>query len=87
MLNLARMYYGGHGVATSDRMAAHWYMRYVRASGDTYYVRENARIEWRRETRRELQRVMRKAGVYSGALDGLFGPMSIAALKAYANPE
>ena len=87
MLNLAGMYNGGRGVATSDRMAAHWYMRYVRASGDTYYVRENARNRWRRETRRELQRIMQEAGVYSGALDGLFGPMSIAALEAYANPE
>jgi peptidoglycan hydrolase-like protein with peptidoglycan-binding domain len=51
--------------------------------GDDYAVKEmttNA-TAWSRPFRRELQRLMKEAGVYDGAIDGNFDPATKRAIE------
>ena len=83
MYNLGRMYEDGQGVAKDRRAAARHVFDALRL-GNAFTVKEmttntNA---WSKEFRRGLQRLMRDAGVYSGPIDGSFGPGTRRAIEA-----
>jgi len=81
MSNLGFMYDAGRGVSRNAREAARWVLQAERF-GDRRF-REHV-SDWHPETRIEVQRQLRDAGHYTGALDGSFDPASMAALRAYA---
>jgi hypothetical protein len=74
MYALGWMYDGGRGVAQDRRAAA----RHV---FDALRLRDSLTVEqmttqssnWSKDFRRELQRLMKEAGVYDGRIDGSFG--------------
>jgi len=73
--SLAHVHILGLGVAKDERIAAK-YMFNAIESGNALSVKEmntNANA-WGLAFRKELQRLMRDRGVYTGALDGQFGP-------------
>ena len=80
MNNLGLMLNSGRGGARNTIQAALWLLAAERAG--LRWFRENPK-RLRRETRIEVQRLLRDAGHYSGALDGNIGPASRAALDAY----
>lgn len=81
--SLAHAHILGIGVAKDERAAAK-YMFDAIESGNALSVTEmttNANA-WGKVFRQELQRLMRDKGVYTGALDGQFGPGTKRAIKA-----
>lgn len=82
---VARCYSLGEGVARNQQKGAE-YMAAALRKGLDLAVKEfttNANA-WDVQFRRELQRIMKSAGVYSGAIDGNFGPSTRAAIRRYA---
>ena len=85
MAILAIAYDEGKGVSKDRRVAAAWVYKALRR-GDDFAVKQmttNANT-WSWEFRRELQRLMKESGVYSGAIDGQFGPGTKRAIEALA---
>lgn len=80
---LGGLYHDGQGVARDDVEAARWFMESLRGGVFTWFALNDA-PNWRRGTLREVQRILQQEGVYSGTLDGIFGPQTRAALEAYA---
>lgn len=83
--SLAQAHEGGSGVAGDHEAAAGYMLKSVRRGYD-FSVREmttNA-AGWGRKFRRALQRLLREEGVYTGAIDGSFGPATKRAVKTLA---
>ncbi len=80
---LALVYESGEGVAKDSRAAARYMLAALKA-GDESQI--SAMIENFNQFsvgfRRELQRLMKDAGVYDGAIDGQFGPGTRRAIEA-----
>lgn len=75
----ARMYEGGLGAEKDPKKAAAYWFRTMELRANVARQRSDT---WDRDTARELQRLLREAGVYRGGLDGAIGPGSIDAMKA-----
>lgn len=80
MAYLGWQYQSGRGVQRSSGEAAYWFMRSL-ASGDDLIIRNPN--DFTEAAGRELQRLLRDAGHYNGALDGAVGTGTIAAMQAY----
>lgn len=74
----ARMYENGVGTDKDPVKAAGYWMRTMELRAIAARQRPDP---WDRDTARELQRLMRAAGVYQGGLDGAIGPGSIDAMR------
>lgn len=65
---------------------AAWY--YVRAlKGGDDWPTTRAADDWDRDVARALQRILRDNGFYTGAIDGVMGPGSVAAMKRVLPPS
>jgi len=83
--DLARIHDGGLGVAKDPVAAADYLVKSLKAK-DSFAVTEltsNANA-WSASSRRELQSQMKAEGVYSGPVNGSFGPRTISAIKKLA---
>ena len=81
MHNLAGVYEMGLGVPRDPDAAAEWILRGV-ARGETLVFETIAQRP--RDVLRALQRRLHEAGHYGGRIDGIAGPATRAALRAYA---
>ncbi len=74
MHNLAAMYDDGTGVAKDPVQAAHWVFKALK-KGNRFTIKQMATKSniWSKPFRRDLQRRLREARVYDGAIDGVFG--------------
>lgn len=75
MFNAAMAYDSGEGLRRDPAQAAQWIYAALRL-GHSYSIEQmsgDAR-GWTREFRAELQKLLRRAGVYKGPVDGSFGP-------------
>jgi hypothetical protein len=88
MVLLAAMLHDGSGVAQDNKAAARWLLKALRGGSDDAHkqVRTNTRV-WSAEFKRELQRLMKEEGLYSGAIDGEFGLGFRAALDKLKPPK
>ncbi|MBI3433937.1 MAG: caspase family protein [Proteobacteria bacterium] len=75
MFNAAMAYDSGSGLPYNPAQAAHWIYAALRL-GHEYSIRQMSgdAAGWTRDFRVELQRLLRRAGVYAGPADGAFGP-------------
>jgi len=80
MAHLGRAHALGDGVATDPGQAAEWFDRAARNGGVPAVVPVLDTLP--RDTLRALQRRMAGAGVYQGAIDGVSGPLTRAAVEA-----
>lgn len=88
MYQLGRAYHGGLGVGKDTGLAADWIYKALQARNAFTVTEMTSNGEaWGKEFRRELQRRMQKDGVYSGKLDGSFGPGTMKAIEAFAPPQ
>ena len=86
--DLARIHDGGLGVAKDPIAAARYLVKSLKAK-DSFTATEltaNANA-WDTSSRRELQSLMKDEGVYSGPVDGNFGPGTISAIKKLAGQD
>ena len=81
MYNLGWMYDQGRGVARDPGLSADWILQ----SGQGYANLVDDPTDLSPDTLRVIQQALRNAGYYTGALDGVFGPASLAALYAFDN--
>ena len=85
MYSLAIRYDEGRGINRNRKKAASLVFRAMRLKSE--YTLEIMTINskrWSKPFRQELQRKMKQEGYYSGAIDGKFGPGTIAAMKKVA---
>jgi hypothetical protein len=82
MFNTAMAYDSGEGLPYDSRQAARWIYAAIRLGHD-YSIRMMVERPgaWTRDFRVELQRLLRRAGVYDGPLDGNLGPGMAATLR------
>ena len=83
MHNLGAAYDKGLGVQKDERVAAQWIFKAIKG-GSTFSVKQmtdNAGA-YSRDFRREMQKLLRDAGVYDGSIDGRFGPGTKSAVQA-----
>ena len=82
MFNLAALYDEGQGVKKSPKTAARWVMRSILAKieGAKLEMANNS-AAWSPAFRKMFQREMKGIGVYKGAIDGDFGPGTVAAIE------
>jgi uncharacterized caspase-like protein len=75
MFNVAMAYDSGKGLPYNPVEAAHWIYAALRL-GHEYSIKQMSgdAAGWTPEFRLELQRLLRRAGVYGGPLNGVFGP-------------
>jgi hypothetical protein len=75
ILNLSVMYNSGRGVRRDNAEAARLMLQVLKL-GEQAAVKEmnTNSASWGRPFRSELQRLLKAAGVYQGAIDGSFGP-------------
>ncbi|MEM8648385.1 MAG: SEL1-like repeat protein, partial [Pseudomonadota bacterium] len=88
MLNLGSLYDDGQGVRRDRPRAADLVARAIKGGSDyalTSMVSNS--IQWSRQFRRELQKVMRAEGYYDGRIDGSFGAGTRRSLKRLAGQE
>ncbi|MBY6160852.1 bifunctional trypsin-like peptidase domain-containing/SEL1-like repeat protein [Mameliella alba] len=79
LVEAARLYETGTGTEKDPRQAAAYWFRTMELRANVARQRPDP---WDRDTARELQRLLRDAGVYRGGLDGAIGPGSIDAMKS-----
>jgi TPR repeat protein len=88
MRGLAVLYDEGKGVPRDPAKAAELvleaFKRGHKPSRDELLQKPEA---WSEATRREIQQVLRRAGVYKGRVNGKFGPDVTAALRAYGKQK
>ena len=87
--NLGILYNDGTGVPRDCKKAARLLLD-AYCSQDKYAIKnleEQSNAVLDRETRRELQRLLKQQGLYTGAIDGLLGPGTKGALRALATSE
>lgn len=82
MFNTAMAYDSGEGLPYDPRQAARWLYAAIRLGHD-YSIRMMLERPdaWTRDFRIELQRLLQRAGVYNGPLDGAFGQRMDSALR------
>ncbi|MFD0986096.1 peptidoglycan-binding protein [Methyloligella solikamskensis] len=86
--NLAIMYDNGQGVPRDGKKAARILLEaYLGGDRAAKKNLEEQSEVLSRETRREIQRRLREAGVYDGSIDGQLGPATRRALRAYASKK
>ncbi|OAN81232.1 hypothetical protein A8B78_09480 [Jannaschia sp. EhC01] len=73
-------YQYGNGVPVNAREAAQWFVSGL-AAGHDYAIRNPA--EFNGTVGREMQELLRERGRYDGAIDGVIGPGTVAAMRAY----
>ncbi len=75
MFNAAMAYDSGEGLRRDPAQAAQWIYAALRL-GHAYSIEQMSGSAggWTREFRTELQKLLRRAGTFSGPLDGNFGP-------------
>ncbi len=75
MFNVAMAYDSGQGLPFNPAQAAAWMYAALRLGHD-YSIKQmsGAAAGWTKDFRIELQRLLQRAGVYKGPLDGTFGP-------------
>lgn len=83
--NLGLLYDKGNGVQQDSREAARLLLEAYR-SGNAFAKQnlEKNSSALHAETRREIQRLLKQEGVYTGAIDGDFGPRTIRAIEKSA---
>ncbi len=81
---LATMYSSGEGVTVDHRRSAYYAFRAV-LYGNSRALDQSKRPKTVLEFRREIQRLLKDRGVYEGAIDGVIGPGTRAALDAVFN--
>ena len=83
MHNLAVAYDTGNGVPQDRRLAAEWMLKSLKA-GSAFSISQMSDNQkgYSDAFRRELQRLLAQEGVYSGKIDGRFGPATTAAIQA-----
>lgn len=75
MFNVAMAYDGGQGLPFNPGQAAGWIYAALRLGHDYSIEQMSGTAEgWTREFRIALQRLLKRAGVYNGPLNGVFGP-------------
>lgn len=82
--NLGYMHMKGYGGSKDPAYAATLVAKALKA-GNSFTVRQmstNSKA-WSESFRRELQRILRDEGVYSGPIDGSFGSSTVSAIKRY----
>ncbi len=82
MVNIGFMYEHGHGVSSNPYEAAEWYLRAL-AAGSAWLLDNLA--DRQGNVVRALQYQLRDLGLYTGRVDGIAGPATRAALRAYAD--
>lgn len=70
----------GNGVPVNNTEAAHWFMRGL-AAGDPFAIQYPSTFNG--AAGREMQALLRETGFYDGAIDGVIGPGTLAAMQAY----
>ena len=84
MRGLAVLYEEGKGVGRNPRKAAEYLLMAYKAGHKDTRGELNQRGEpWSQATRREIQAILKKAGIFKGKVDGAFGAPTSAALKAW----
>ncbi len=85
MYNLGWAYEKGSGVPKDGVKAASWVFKALR-QGHVFGVKQftTKGSVWSETFRRELQRLMKEHGVYSGSIDGQFGPSTKRAIRELA---
>ncbi|MGE0767231.1 MAG: caspase family protein [Hyphomicrobiaceae bacterium] len=75
MFNAAQSYDSGNGLPYNPAQAAQWIYAAVRLGHD-YSIRRMSTdaLGWTPAFRVEMQRLLKRAGLYGGPLDGVFGP-------------
>lgn len=82
--NMGELFERGQGVPKDAGEAAKWYATAL--STGHRYTRErliHQPEKFEEGTRRNLQRMLREGGFYDGAIDGEFGPATVAALEMF----
>lgn len=84
--NLANMYGNGLGGLPQDQRKAAELVSQALRAGDAFTIKEMQTngLAYPKSFRIELQRILKRAGVYKGVLDGSFGPATRAAIRRYA---
>jgi TPR repeat protein len=86
---LSNLYATGRGVARNARAAANWFMGSVASSKNfpTVFDKTSGReaacddVLENREVVREIQKELKRRGLYAGTLDGITGPQTRAAMR------
>jgi TPR repeat protein len=81
LMNLGKMHDEGVAVARLPRESARYVLSSLKA-GAWVMLDQASRLS--EETRREIQDQLRRAGYYSGPIDGLIGPETRAAMIEFA---
>jgi len=85
MYSLGRMYVIGRGVTRNDAEAARWIFSAVKHGDHDAVAEMNTNSgPWGPGFRKELQRQLQAAGLYSGPIDGRFGPAVANAVETLA---
>ena len=75
MFNLAALYDDGHGVTKSAELAVTWVMRSIlTGTANAKLEMANNSAAWSKDFRRRFQAELKAADLYTGTVDGLFGP-------------
>lgn len=81
---LGFIYEGEPSLQDADRAAGYFYQALERGSG---WPATRKTDKWHRPTARALQQRLANGGFYKGAIDGVMGPGSVAAMKALCRCE
>ncbi len=86
MYHLGWAYDAGRGIEADGHKSAGWFMRALKEGhGRTLWeMTGNRSAPWSSETRRAIQRLLAREGVYSGPIDGAFGSSTIEAITEIA---
>lgn len=79
------MYMQGRAVRSYPAAAAEWFLRSAAAGADEALLQALGALA--NDVVREMQRILRDEGHYIARIDGIAGPATAVALRAYARPE
>ena len=80
MSNVAWMYLEGEGTQKDDQSGMKWMLKAEQNGNDNF---SSNLSYWSNSRLRIAQTILRDEGFYTGAIDGAFGPASMAALRQY----
>lgn len=81
MTNLGWMYESARGVTQSFSSAANQYLSAIKGGNDWSLTNASS---LKSGTVREIQHILKSEGLYDGAVDGVAGPGTVAAMRGYA---